>query len=78
MSLLSLCERRSLGIHVTDMDVEESQPPLLGEKNNFEVEEEELKLEAEACSKVSRAQLSLIYSLHLAEAYVFLYISLKI
>ncbi|PWW79323.1 MFS general substrate transporter [Tuber magnatum] len=70
MSLLLLCERRSLGIHVTDMDVEESQPPLLGEKNNVEVEEEELKLDVEACSKVSRAQLSLIYSLHLAEAIV--------
>lgn len=70
MSLLSLCENRSLGIHVADMDVEE---PSLLEKIGFEVEEEngeeEQKLENEAYSKVPRRQLMLIYSLHLAEAY---------
>jgi hypothetical protein len=76
MAILSLCESRSLGIHVTDMEVEEHR--LLSEKLGFEVEVEEYeaeeddygkKLDPEA-SKVPSSQLVLIYSLHLAEAYV--------
>lgn len=79
MSILSLCNENSLGIHVTDMgmenDDEEYRSPLFG-KYGMEVTEEEVeehkmleKVEGETSTK-DRKQLWLIYSLHLAEAYV--------
>lgn len=80
MSVLSLCNESTLGIHVTDMEMEdddeEYRSPLL-EKYGMEVTEEEVeedklmeKVDGEVSTK-DRKQLWLIYSLHLAEAYVF-------
>lgn len=76
MSVLLLCEENSLGIHVTDMDMEDEEfkNPLF-EKYGVEVTEEEVeeklleKVDGEVSTK-DRKQLWLIYSLHLAEAYV--------
>lgn len=77
MSVLSLCDENSLGIHVTDMDVEDKdyRSPLF-EKYGMEVTEEEVeeeklleKVDGETSIK-DQKQLWLIYSLHLAEAYV--------
>lgn len=81
MSVLSLCSENSLGIHVTDMGMEDEdegcKSPLF-EKYGVEVTEEEEgeeehklleKVEGETSTK-NRKQLWLIYSLHLAEAYV--------
>lgn len=80
MSIVSLCNENSLGIHVTDMGMEnedeEYRSPLF-EKYGMEVTEEEVeehklleKVDGETSTK-DRKQLWLIYSLHLAEAYVF-------
>ncbi|KAL7268279.1 hypothetical protein RUND412_009108 [Rhizina undulata] len=81
MSVISLCESQNLGIHVTDLEVEEYERSLL-EKHDWEVEVEEVTEEqyleedndngiwSEASSRDSRRQLMLIYSLHLAEAIV--------
>lgn len=77
MPVLSLCEEQSLGIHVTDMDMEgEDYRSPLFEKYGADVEEEEVeeeklleKVDGETLAK-DRKQLWLIYSLHLAEAYV--------
>lgn len=82
MSVLSLSEDQSLGIHIADMDMEDEadyRSPLfekygaeIGEEEVLEEEEDLLKKADGEVSSKDRKQLWLIYSLHLAEAYVHL------
>jgi hypothetical protein len=82
MTVLSSSEEdQSLGIHIADMDMEDEadyRSPLF-EKYGAEIGEEEVMEEEDLLKKANgevsskdRKQLWLIYSLHLAEAYVHL------
>jgi len=75
--MVVLSTHKELGLSVVDYEGEQDRY-LLEEESDDDIYEEKLALEArrgevegsEAAGKVSLMQLGLIYSLHLAEAYV--------
>ena len=75
--MVALSTHKELGLSVVEYEREQDRY-LLEEESDDEIYEEKLALEAgrgetegnEAAGKMSRMQLGLIYSLHLAEAYV--------
>ncbi|KAI5804941.1 major facilitator superfamily domain-containing protein [Geopyxis carbonaria] len=77
MSVLTLCNTGTLGIHVVELD-SETQASFVEEEGDQEGEEEgygekddqQMRMEVEETSQVSTRQLALIYSLQLAEAIV--------
>jgi len=77
--MVVLSAHKELGLSVVEFGAEQDRYLLEGDSDS-EIYEEKLALEArggevgrnEAVGKVSRMQLGLIYSLHLAEAYVLL------
>lgn len=76
MSVLTLCSTRSLGIHVVEVDAAE-QALRSSWEAEYEVgggpdQADAVRAEMEEAGKVSRKQLVLVYSLQLAEAYVWL------
>ena len=71
MSVLTICNTRSLGIHVVELDAAEQamRSSWEGEYEDFaEKEEEDVVAVEEVHTSVSSKQLALIYSLQLAEA----------
>jgi hypothetical protein len=71
MSVLTLYNGGSLGVHVVDMGVQEEEPALKSWDGGCRGDEEYVEeLVKEEVVKVSRRQMALIYSLQLAEAYV--------
>jgi len=74
MSVSTLCNTRSLGVHVVEVGEQALRSSWEGGYDECEEDDEEegrmMPLVDEEGSNVSRGQLALIYSLQLAEAYV--------
>lgn len=71
MPVISLYQSRGLGIHVEELDEQDDDNLLMQEKEVVEDEDDEEEEEDQnTCNVRAKLQLAMIYSLHLADAYV--------